>query len=105
MRIRKKLRSRRGETLAETLVALLIIGLASAALAAMIGAAVHMSTASIKRDNELRAAVTALETGTGTETTAGTVKVSVGGAEQDVTVIYESAGDGMLYAYHKGGGG
>lgn len=110
MRSRNKLRSRKGETLSETLVAVLLVGLASVVLASMIGAASRMSARSLERDVKLYAAVTAAETkpddSAETEKTDSKVRVNVGNAPaKEFTVTFFSDEDGTLYSYRYKKGG
>ena len=53
MKLTKKLRSHRGETLAETLTAVLVVALASAALAGMLGAANRLNSRVLQEDESL----------------------------------------------------
>lgn len=109
MNILKKLTSRRGETLTETLVALLIVGLASGVLATMVGAASHMNKTAMDKDEVLYKAVTTAETRPGTGT-GGKVNVTVGGTAVEFGVSYHSDATGntpgtlYAYSYTKGGG-
>lgn len=114
MRLWKKLCSRRGETLTETLVAVLVVGLSSAVLAAMIGAASRLNAVAIQKDETLYAAVIAAETGQDAAAETGKVQVTVG--SDTVTfgsVSYytdkdeENQAIGTLYSYSysKSGGG
>lgn len=103
MRIWNKLRARKGETLTETLVAVLLVGLASVVLASMVGAASRMSIRALERDGKLYAAVTAAETqpdSAKVEETDSNVRVAIGnGPTEDFPVTYFSDGDGTLYSY------
>lgn len=65
MWLRKKLRRSSGETLAETLVAVLIVALASVTLAAMIGSATRLNIRAKKYDKELDEALIAMSTADG----------------------------------------
>ncbi len=73
------MRARRGETLTEALVGILIVGLSSAVLAAMIVSAARMNEAAAARDEALYAAVTEAENGTlsGGEGTEESIEVQV----------------------------
>ena len=96
--MKKKLLSRRGETIAEVLVAVLLIMLASAAFAAMVSSASKVNAKAEAQDEKLYAALTAAETkSNGTD---GTVSVTGAG---DFSVSYYSDTDGTLYAYGIGG--
>lgn len=103
MRSWNKLRSRKGETLTETLVALLIVGLSSVVLASMIGAASRMGVQAKEQDEKLRDAVTAVETQPDEAKTGETdskVQVTIGSnPAEDFTVAYYSDADGTLYSY------
>ena len=74
----KKLRSRLGETFVEVLVALLIVALAALLLASMVAASGSIDANTRGQDEEFYKAVTALESGGGTTTTTGSVKVEWG---------------------------
>lgn len=105
MRICSKLRSRKGETLTETLVAVLLVGLASVVLASMIGAASRMGTQALERDAALYEEIIAAEARTGSGQDSG-VTVKIGGTNKNFAVTYYG-GEGQLhsYAYEKRGGG
>ena len=105
MRTVNKLRSRRGETFVEVLVALLIVALATMLLASMVMASGSIDANTREQDEKFYDAVSALESG---DTTAGgtvttgsvTVEWETGGPSVNVTVdIYEQDG---LKAYRKG---
>lgn len=103
MRLWNKLASRRGETLTETLVAVLMVALASVLLASMLSSASRMNAAAMEKDEALYDAVTAAETGGGSGET-GTVRVTLGGAAlPDFNVTYYSDAGGTLYAYGRSG--
>ncbi|MDO5445018.1 MAG: hypothetical protein Q4F31_05285 [Eubacteriales bacterium] len=72
-RILRKLKNTSGETLAETLVSVLIVSLASVVLAAMIGAASRMNIKAKNYDKELDNAILAM--------------ASEGGAQDSLSVI------------------
>ena len=98
-----KLRSRKGETLTETLVAILLVGLASVVLASMISAASSMSAQALERDTALYEAVTAVETQpdeakTGEADSKVQVTIESNPAE-NFPVTYFSDEDGTLYSY------
>lgn len=104
--VKKKLRVSRGETLVETLTAIVVIALASVALAAMIGAASRMDLAARANDERLYSAISQLETADGGGE-SGTVTVTVGGQEGRsvaFSVTFSDGGDGLLRAYDMGGG-
>ena len=116
MRLWNKLASRRGETLTETLVAILVVALSSVILATMIGAASRMNKTAMEKDEQLYGAVTAAEAKPDSAKTADTttnVNVTVDGK----SVIFGNSGAGSItyyvdasntlysYRYTKGGGG
>lgn len=110
MSIPGKLRSRKGETLTETLIAVLIVGLASVVLASMVTAASRMSAQAEERDDKLYAAVTAAEAQPDSakveeSDSSPTVQVTVGdNSTVNFSVTYFSDEDGTLssYRYEKG---
>lgn len=107
MKLLRKLRARSGETLTETLCAVLVMSLSSVLLATMISAASHMNAAALEKDTALYTALTTAEEQTGTNAEE-TVKVSIDGTLVDFTVAYYGGEDGALssYAYPaKGGNG
>ena len=73
-RIHKKLRARSGETLAEVLVALLIIALSSALLLVMINTAASIDLKTRARDKTFYEDLTGAETHTGT---AGSGEIAI----------------------------
>ncbi len=94
----KKLASRRGETLTETLVGVLIVGLASVVLASMAVASSNMNAAAIKADKALYSAVSNAEQGTlkdGDPAAGGTTD------KIEVTVTLDGAptGGGTSYGF------
>ncbi len=97
MKLRKKLASRRGESLTEALVGILIVALSSVVLAAMVTAASHMNAAAIARDKALYDAVTNAESGTPAGTQEVTVTVTVG--EETHTFDAGLCGDDGLPLY------
>lgn len=116
MRLWNKLTSRRGETLTETLAAILVISLSSVVLASMLGAASRMNATAIARDKALYAAVSKADTMQAAAASPGKVAVTIGGAgitfgsdtpTSKVTYYSDKEPDGTLYAYHyqKNGGG
>ena len=102
----KKLRFAKGETLVETLTAVLIISLASVALASMIAAASRLNIRARENDERLYAAISELESGAG-ESEAGTVTVTMGEQSRkvDFSVSYVNGGEGLLSAFEYSGGG
>ena len=104
MRTFRKLRSRKGETLTETLVAVLLVGLASVVLASMISAASHMSAQALERDTALYDEITVAEAQSSGQN--GSVTVEIGGSSQNFNVTYFGEEDQLhSYSYDKGGGG
>ena len=103
MRTLRKLRSRKGETLTETLVAILLVGLASVVLASMISAASRMGAQALEWDTALYEAVTAVETQPDeakTEAANPNVQVTIGREPaENFAVTYFSDEDGTLYFY------
>lgn len=105
MSVFRKLRSRKGETLTETLVAVLIVGLASVVLASMIGAASRISTQVLEREKDLYEEIAAAETQTGSGQD-GVVTVRIGGTDKNFAVSYYGGEDQLhSYSYEKGGSG
>lgn len=106
-KIAKKLRSQAGESIAETLVAVLVIAVALTMLAAMITATANMVKKSEKKMDEYYTANTALETlnGSDGELTI-TITDSDGAAIQD-PVVAKYNKNGVLsqpvIAYRYGG--
>ena len=105
--IRSKLRSRRGETLTETLAAILIVGLASAGVAAMISAASRMNAEAERLNDALYEAVYAAESKEiyigGTSNSKVTVKRD--GVEQSNALDVLLYGKAPVYSYDTGGAG
>lgn len=105
MRIHNKLRSRGGETLTETLAAVLLVGLASVVLASMISAASRIRAQALERDEALYAEIGAAESRTGSGSPES-VTVTVGGVNREFSIThYGEEGQLHSYAYRKGGGG
>ena len=97
MNIHQKLRSNRGETLVETLAAILVIGLVSGAFAAGISAAAKMNRRAMEKDDALYAAVTAAEQQLPESATPGVIQVTVGGTSAEIPVSFY--GKEHLYTY------
>ena len=90
----RKLLSRRGETITEVLVSVLIVALSSAMLAMMISTAVGINTRMRAETDALYTELTAAETGAdGTSAV-----VSIDGTEVNVRI----SGGEKLMAYEKG---
>ena len=94
----KRPRSQRGETLVETLVAILIVGLASAALASMISTASHLNKTAKEKDQALFEAINLIYTSE-SSTTNATLSVTIGNEQVPFTVTLMEAADGKLKAY------
>ena len=95
----KKFRSKCGETLAETLVGVLVIALASVALASMITASAKLSTKAKENDDRLYQSISAAETQSGTGTD-GTVTVVIGSASVEKAVKFYCADpEEPIYSY------
>ncbi len=96
MRTVNKLRSRRGETFVEVLVALLIVALATMLLASMVMASGSIDANTREQDEKFYDAVSALESGdttAGGTPTTGSVTVNWGGDDVKKNVdIYEQDG-------------
>ena len=89
-----KLRSARGETLTETLMAVLIVGLASVMLAAMIGSASRMNRTALQKDAAYLKALSQVESGTDTGETEGRIVVEVEGTETATLDVTYRHGEG-----------
>ena len=108
----KKLRSRAGETLLETLVAILVVTLASIVMYSMVTVAADINTTAKRKDQAVQEQLTVAERGDGVGTT-GTIRmyIKVGATEQIVSTVtvdvYGGDEDGELYAYYarEGAGG
>lgn len=99
-KLSKKIRSRSGETLAEVLVALLIIVLAVALMIVMINTAASIDINARERDKGFYENLTAAETYTG-PSTGGNVIIKIDGEAADHTVVVDVYGSGRLNAYKK----
>ncbi len=108
MKFWNKLTSRRGETLTETLVGVLIVGLSSVVLAGMVAASANMNARAIAADEALYAAVTRAESGdpAGSGTAEVEVAVTVDGANCNFSASLCGDENVPLYSYlyEKGGG-
>lgn len=103
-KIARKLRSRRGETLTEMLVSIVILGLSIAMMATMIITSTKITERSTAKDSEYRDQLSAAEAQDDSESTPGKGKVTItdknGVSTSSVTVnvnIY--GGDGELKSY------
>lgn len=102
MKILKKLKSRRGETLVELLVSMAILTLSICFMVTMIMLSTKFDEQARNADKAYRDALDAVENYEGTET-PGTVKLvpdSIAGtSEQSITVKVYSSADGKLKSY------
>ena len=104
-RLRRKLSAHSGETLTETLCALLVVSLSSLLLATMISAATRLNASAMERDGRLYSGLTAAEGRTGTAQ-AGTVTASGGaGFTVDFDVDWYGADGLWAYAFREPEGG
>ncbi len=99
MKRRNRLASRRGETLTETLAGILIVGLASAALAGMAAVSARVNSAAIAADAALYAAVTRAENGEQIGSETVTVKVTVAGTPHEFPSALCGDKEVPLYSY------
>lgn len=98
--MKRKLKSRRGETLVEALCSVLVAALSAALLAGMVTAASNMNSAARENDAKLYSSITAAETFTG-DTRTGEITVTVGSQTTDTAVeIY----GGVVSSYRRSGG-
>ena len=93
----KKLRSKRGETLLEVLVSVVIIALSAALLATMISAATRIG---IDADEAIDELYVQLSTAEGTSGSAGSVTITYG-TGKTVNVTYNRTDADSLTAYVK----
>ena len=97
-----KLSSGKGETLVETVVAVLVVALASVIFATMTLSASRLNAAAMDADEAFYSELSAVEQQTGT--TSGTVTVSWDSTSENFAVMITGA-DGELRGYADGGGG
>lgn len=83
----RKLLNRRGETLSETLCAILVVGLAVALLAGLISAASRLDRKAAQADAALYQAVSQAE-GAADSGTPGQITVTIGTGTKTVTVTF-----------------
>jgi len=105
MRNRRGARRSRGETLVETLAAILIVTLSSIVLVTAAVTAARINRGAAQRDAALEAEIrTAEEQAAGT---AGVVGVEEDGSKKGTYSVFYYGGDGTLasYAYEGGGEG
>jgi len=104
MKVWNKLSSRRGETLTETLVGVLIVGLSSAVLACMVAVSARMNSTAVTEDAALYGAVTEAEIGTAPIGDL-TVEVTVAGELHQFPSALCGDRDVPLYSYRYEKGG
>lgn len=94
MKLFKKLKSRKGETLVGILVAILIIALSASLFAAMYSASMNINLSARKQDELVNQAVTNLENNTGEPTGTGilTYKIDDGQPRSVEVNIYSENG-------------
>ncbi len=108
MKIMKKLRARSGETLTETLCAVLVMSLSSVLLATMISAASHMNATALEKDSALYSELTTAEEQSAAKSEPKAVEVTINGARVTFSATYYGDKDGALTSYavpSKGGTG
>lgn len=101
-RVCRKLACARGETLVETVTAILVMALASVIFAAMVVSSTRLNAAAKTADEVYYAGLSAAETNAGTG--AGTVRVEWDATYQEFTVVLTGT-DGELRSYIKSEGG
>lgn len=100
----KKLKERSGETLVETLVAILVIALASLLLAAMVSSSGSIDMSAREKDAEFYKGLSDVELKEDAETVAdGKVIFRYDGDETETAPVDAYKGDG-LYSYSQKGG-
>ncbi len=99
MKLRSRLASRRGETLTETLAAILIVGLSSAVLAGMVAASARMNSAAAAADSALYEAVAKAESGVPAGGGTAEVTVTVGGESHTFSSALCGDENVPLYSY------
>ena len=108
MKLLRKLRARSGETLTETLCAVLVMSLSSVLLATMISAASHMNASALEKDSALYSELTTAEARSATKSEPKTVEVTINGTKVTFATTYYGGGDSALTSYSypaKGGTG
>ena len=91
----KKLKSRRGETLTETLASILIIALSAAILAGMVSAAARLSAKAKAADATFYQEIQAAEVGSPGEAGSGIVTITAGGDTGSVHVSVRGGGSAL----------
>lgn len=101
-----KLSGRRGETLTETLVAILLIALSAAALAGMTASSARVTGRAEKEVQGVYDELSTAERGAPAGTLGKTVRIEGGvGGEESVTVYFSGDADGLsAYGTEVGGG-
>lgn len=108
MKLLRKLRARSGETLTETLCAVLVMSLSSVLLATMISAAAHMNASALEKDRALYTELTAAEARSAAKSEPKAVYVTINGTKVTFAATYYGDKDGALTSYAvpaKGGTG
>lgn len=106
----KKLRSRAGESLVESLAAILVVTMASIVMYSMVTAAADINLKAKNNDRAVQEQMAVAERGDGTGT-EGTIKMYIqnGNREEIVATVpvnvYGGLNNGELYAYYVKGGG
>lgn len=85
-KIFRKLRSRRGETLTEMLVSIVILGLSIAMMVTMIITSTHIAEQSTKKDKDYRDQLSAAEKQETPLTTGSTVEIKGGSDSVSISV-------------------
>lgn len=105
-RIISKLRSRGGESLIESLLAILIFTLASIAMYSMVTTSASINTTAKETDRTIQQQLVVAEKAEGTAA-AGTINITLNSATGSKTIDTISVdiygGDGALYSYFAGG--
>jgi len=90
---------RRGETLIETLVAILVITLSALLLATVTTGSVRINAAAREKDSAFRQELENAETGTRSESGTVTLRDAGGASLGSYSVLYSAGGDGALTSY------
>ena len=93
--IKAKFKNSKGETLAETLVAIVLLSLVSVALAAMIGSSSNMNSSAKKYDEKLDRAVAAMESNDASALD-GTATVTIGSDTVSFKIKMHTSGDDTM---------
>lgn len=93
-----KLRSRAGESLVESLMAILIFTLASIVMYSMVTAAADINMTAKETDRSIQEQLVIAEKAEGTPAT-GTVTMKLGSETIDTSTVYIYGGNGSLYSY------